>query len=157
LDIILELAQTQIRFVLIGGLAMQYHGSNYQTEDADISFAMDHDNLELLIDWITPLNPRPLGFPPNSNFQISIGLLERARFLIIKTDIGSIDLLKYPDGIDSFEGLWDRSKIVEVNNRQIRIASIDDLISMKKAANRQKDQIHLLELYALKKLGNDNP
>jgi hypothetical protein len=151
-DVVLELAKTPIRFVLIGGLAMQCHGSNHHTEDTDISFAMDSENLELLVSWINQYHPRPLAFPPHADFKVSSDLIERARFLILKTDIGPIDLLKHPDGVDSFDGLWKRSFVMHKNDLEIRFASVEDLISMKKAANRPKDQLHLIELYALKKL-----
>ncbi len=151
-DVALELAKTPVRFVLIGGLAMQCHGSNHQTEDTDISFATDPENLELLVAWINQYHPRPLAFPPYNNFQVSSDLIIRARFLILKTDLGPIDLLKNPDGIDSFEELWKRSFVIHKNELSVRFASIDDLIAMKKAANRPKDQLHLMELYALKKL-----
>ncbi len=33
-----------------------------------------------------------------------------------------------------------------------RVASLDDLIAMKRAANRPKDQAHVMELLALKRL-----
>jgi len=41
---------------------------------------------------------------------------------------------------------------MELYGMHVRVASIDDLLSMKRAANRAKDQNHILELEALKKL-----
>ena len=51
----------------------------------------------------------------------------------------------------SFEGLYERS-ITNVEGMDVQVASIDDLIRMKSLANRLKDQVHLMELNALKKL-----
>jgi hypothetical protein len=113
---------------------------------------MDEENLEKLSTWINQYHPRPFGFAPEQRFSVSPDTLRRLRFLALKTDIGPIDLLKSPDGTDSFEGLWNRSSLFEVDDVQIRVASLDDLIAMKKAADRPKDRNHLMELQALKKL-----
>lgn len=152
LDVTKLLATTDIRFVLIGGLALQAIGGSYQTDDTDISFAMDDENLQKLTAWINPFHPRPLGFPVGSGFQVTPNLLKTAKFLVLKTDLGPIDLLKHPDGIDSFEGLWERSVPMDLGGFVVRVASLDDLIAMKEAAGRTKDQLHLLELRALKRL-----
>ncbi|MBC8142084.1 MAG: hypothetical protein H7Y38_11665 [Armatimonadetes bacterium] len=72
--------------------------------------------------------------------------------LTLLTDLGGINLLGEPAGVDSFDGLWERSMAMSVEGMMVNVASIEDLLSMKRAANRQKDQNHILELEALKKL-----
>jgi hypothetical protein len=64
-----------------------------------------------------------------------------------------LDLLT--KGVDSFEGLWSCSVSVALGTIVIHVASLDDLIAMKKAANRAKDRLHLLELEVLKELQGD--
>jgi predicted nucleotidyltransferase len=146
------LVRSEIRFVLIGGLAMVLHGANLANRDVDITFAIDSDNLEKLSTWINPLHPLPFGFTAADRFEVTPELLGRARFLILKTDLGPVDLLKSPSGIDSFEEIFSRAVSMPIDDFMVFVASIDDLITMKKAANRPKDQLHLMELYALKKL-----
>jgi hypothetical protein len=55
-------------------------------------------------------------------------------------------------GVDSFDGLQKRAISSDFGNFIVRVASLDDLIAMKRAANRPKDQFHLYELLALQKL-----
>ncbi|MGC4046048.1 MAG: nucleotidyl transferase AbiEii/AbiGii toxin family protein [Armatimonas sp.] len=150
------LSEAEIRFVLIGGLAMILQGSNTFTSDIDITFAMDSENLERLTECINQLHPRPIGVFDNPSFAVSADIIHRWRFVLLKTDLGGIDLLKSPQGIDSFEGLYERASILDMGGFEVHVASVDDLIAMKKTANRPKDQGHLLELLALKKLSEES-
>jgi len=52
-------------------------------------------------------------------------------------------------GIRSYEELRRASEPVEVFGMEARIASLDHLIAMKRAANRPKDQLMVLEYVAL--------
>lgn len=70
----------------------------------------------------------------------------------IQSAFGDLDLLAVPEGLDSYEGLFSRSMKMEVFAIPVHVASIDDLIAMKRAANRPKDQAHLYELLTLKKI-----
>jgi predicted nucleotidyltransferase len=63
-----------------------------------------------------------------------------------------VDVMREIGGVDSFEGLWERAVPMDFGGFVVRVASIDDLIAMKRAANRPKDQAHIYELLALKKL-----
>lgn len=72
--------------------------------------------------------------------------------LALATDAGSLDRLGEVAGVYSYDSLADNANNVELFGQQVKVASLDDLIQMKKAANRTKDQLHLLELRAMKKL-----
>ncbi len=49
-------------------------------------------------------------------------------------------------GVESFEGLIERSVEVEMMGRKIRVASVADLVAMKRVAGRPKDLDHIEEL-----------
>jgi hypothetical protein len=147
------LHQAEINFVLIGGLALILHGGRLYTEDFDISVAVDEENMNKVCDWLMTHHARPSLFNPNLKFDITPNILKKHRFLNLKTDLGDVDVfLSTPTGIESFEGLWERGETINFGKFTVRVASIDDLIVMKKAVNRTKDQLHLMELQALKKL-----
>ena len=72
--------------------------------------------------------------------------------LTLDTDLGQLDLLGHIAGAEDFEALYARSVEAVVEDVPVRIASLDDLIVMKRVANRVKDQLHILELEALRRL-----
>ncbi len=142
----------KIDFVLIGGLAMRAHGSDYFTTDVDFAYAVNIENTERLAAFLPTIHARVLGRPSNDNFVITPETLRKVRFLNLKTDFGSVNVMREIPGVDSFDDLRERAVPLDLGGFVVRVASIDDLIAMKGAANRPKDQIHLLELLALKKL-----
>jgi predicted nucleotidyltransferase len=141
-----------VRYVLIGGLAMIAQGSSYQTDDADLAFARDRANVASLSEALKPFDPRPVDFPRELPFVWDGQTLHNSSVLTLETTIGRIDLLGEPAGIDSFDGLFERSTTVDLFGHSVKVASIDDLIAMKQAAGREKDRLHILELEALRGL-----
>ncbi len=78
--------------------------------------------------------------------------MRRATILTLLTDHRSLDLLGETPGVESYQNLKERGTDLDLFGFSVRVASIDDLIRMKQAANRPKDRNHILELMALKKL-----
>ena len=77
--------------------------------------------------------------------------------LALTTDHGDLDLLAEVHGIGPYDRVFAQSVEVEADGRKVRVLSLDGLIAAKKAAGRIKDRNHLLELEALKKLGDAGP
>ena len=68
----------------------------------------------------------------------------------LSTRFGDLDLLAHPDPSLDFESLAARSIAAEIFGLEVRVASLDDLIAMKRAAGRPKDRIELEILGALR-------
>ena len=150
-DLLRALNDQSVRCVVIGGLAMILHGSSYVTFDLDIAVSTDGSNTLPIIQALAPLHPFPPQFGSADNFVWD----ERSIFgavISLVTDAGLVDILRVQPGIDSFEGLWQRSEVREVAGLKVRVASITDLIAMKRAAGRPKDLDHIKQLEALKAL-----
>lgn len=145
-----ELLDAEVRFVLIGGLAAQVHGSPSLTGDVDVCFALERDNLRRLAGALTSLTAIRRGMPTEVSPPLDDRALRAGDVFTLSTRYGDLDLLAHPDpGLD-FEALLGRSITAEILGVPVRVAGLDDLIAMKRAAGRPKDRIELEILGALR-------
>lgn len=145
------LAEHEVDYVLIGGLAAVLHGSTAMTNDADIVPALDIDNLERLAAALHSLEAR-LRVPDTPDgvaFDPHPALLASMSTLNLTTRCGDLDLACAPDGIDDLDGLAERASTFEVTGQRVRVAALDDIIRSKEAAGRPKDLATLPILRAL--------
>ena len=157
-DVLAALSARRVRFVLIGGLALISHGSEMFTRDLDLCYARETTNLRALAEALAPLHPRLRGAPEGLPFVLDARTLRSGANFTLVTDAGDVDLLGDVTGVESFDALWERSTEAELFGVRVHVASLDDLIAMKRAAGRAKDQPHLLELERLRSLvGDEEP
>jgi predicted nucleotidyltransferase len=149
-QILRSLLDAGVDFVLIGGLASQVHGSPSLTGDVDICFALNRDNLHRLSDALASMAVIRRGFEPGMIAPLDHRALRAGGVLTLSTRYGDLDLLAHPDpGLD-FQALQERSIVAEIFGQEVRVASLADLMDMKRAAGRPKDRIELEILGALR-------
>ena len=68
----------------------------------------------------------------------------------LATRYGDFDLLATPDPGFDYESLLEHATATTVGGHSINVASLDDLMAMKRAAGRPKDRIELEILGALR-------
>lgn len=151
------LSQAGVDFVIVGGIAIRSHGGNYVTEDLDICYARNRDNLKKLADVLTPLEPRPRGkeFDKGLPFVFDWTTLQHGTNFMFTTSMGDVDLLGEVKGIGIYNDLIEHSIIVDLDGFSTHILSIPALILAKEAAGREKDQPGLKVLYALREAQRD--
>ncbi|HSO30543.1 MAG TPA: hypothetical protein VLS28_11620 [Candidatus Sulfomarinibacteraceae bacterium] len=151
-EILRRLVEADVQFVVIGGIAAQARGSPSFTQDLDIVPSWDPANLgrlgRVLADLAAVRHELPDEAPPLPPLDART-LLAGAVFTV-STRFGRFDLLANPDpGLD-FTRLLASAGTAEVSGVQVHVASLDDLIAMKRAAGRPKDRVELEILGALR-------
>lgn len=108
----------------------------------------DRENVARLTRALAPLQPRPRGFSPDLPFVWDESTVRSMSIATLSTKAGYLDWLTEPEVVDSFAGLLDRSLERDVIGRKVKVASLEDLYAMKKAAGRPKDleDIRYLEI-----------
>jgi len=136
-----------VDFVLVGGMAGIALGSSYPTYDLDVAYARDEGNLERLARTLQELRVslRVKGEAADLPFLADARSLANGANFTFMTEFGMFDVLGDLAGVRSYEDLRGDATMQEVEGHQIRVASIDHLIAMKRAANRPKDKLMLLE------------
>lgn len=150
--ILAALDAAKVRCVVIGGLAMLAHGSDHNTQDIDICYARDVENLTSLVGVLQALRAQLRTKSGPVPFALDVQTFRNTLNLTLETNLGAIDVLGEVAGVVSFDQLWSRSEIFDLYGVPVHVASLDDLIAMKEATGRLKDQSHILELRALRKL-----
>lgn len=139
-----------VRFVLIGGYAGALRGSPVITGDIDICYARDDENLELLAEALRSLDAHLRGAPADVPFLLDARTLRAGDHFTFSTSAGALDILGTPSGTKGFADLDPNASDEVVDGITIRVATIEDLIRMKRAAGRPKDLIALEWLVAVR-------
>ena len=143
------LAEGGVEFILIGGAAATVHGSARLTLDVDAVYRRTRENIQRLVIALTPYHPYLRGAPPGLRFRWDAATVERGLNFTLTTSIGDLDLFGEIAGGGSYEDLQPRSITIQVFGIECRCLSLEELISVKRAAGRPKDLEALAELEAI--------
>ena len=143
------LCASEVRFVVVGGVAATLHGSARLTQDVDIVYSRDADNLRRIARALEPLQPYLRGAPPGLPFRLDEHTLAAGLNFTLSTSAGDIDLLGEIAGVGNYDALAHHTLEVELFGFRCLCLDLPTLIQAKIAAGRPKDLEAVAELRAL--------
>jgi hypothetical protein len=139
------LAERGVDFVVVGGMAGLAHGSAYPTYDLDIAYARDRENIARLVAALKSIEVTLRGSPADLPFLLDARTIENGSNFTFDSRYGSFDILGDAAGVGNYDELRSDAVVAVIEEVEVRVASIDHLIAMKRAANRPKDQLMVEE------------
>ncbi|OGA10944.1 MAG: hypothetical protein A3D95_05430 [Betaproteobacteria bacterium RIFCSPHIGHO2_12_FULL_69_13] len=161
-DLFRALAEHEVRYVIVGGVAVNLQGFVRATGDVDIVISLSQDNVARFV-----AAARALGLQPRmplarlDDFAVPEkrqDWVENKRLLAYNLSRegphpGTLDVLL--SEAPKFEEMHQRRNVIEAFGESLGIASIDDLIRMKKHADRDQDLRDIAELQRIKRRRDD--
>ncbi len=153
LDLFRTLNERNVRYLVVGGLAVNLYGVPRVTQDVDVIIAADPQNISDLIDALDylgyvsrlPVDPAGMAEPDIVRDWVENRNLIAFNFVHRSRAYQSVDIvLHHP--LD-FEAAWSRCTRLMAGAVPVCVASVDDLITMKRASGRKQDlcDIELLQ------------
>jgi len=146
-----RLTEGGVDYVVIGGVALIAQGYVRTTRDLDIAFAGEAANLEALGRVLTDLGARLRGIDDKIPFTPDARTLAGIQLLTLATSLGWLDVHRVVPGVHRYDDLRRRAASVTLDGLPVRVASIDDLLAMKRAAGRDIDQSDIAALETIKR------
>lgn len=141
-----------VDFVVVGGIAARILGATRNTDDLDVAYATDEQNLRALGEVLVGLNARLLDVKEDVPFVPDERTLKNVQLLTLETEHGRLDVMTRPDGSPPYRQLKSRARREDLGSFSVLVASINDLIDMKEASDRDKDRLDAKELRKVRSL-----
>jgi len=146
-----------IRYVVVGGLATVLHGYARLTVDIDLMVDLAPEQAKKVISILTtlgfvpqlPLNPSDFANPQTRKTWNTEKNMQVFSMIDPRNPLRIVDL--FVENPIPFEDLWSRSTNVPIDTVSIRIASLTDLIHLKRLAGRPQDLIDIKNLEQIQK------
>ena len=141
------LVHHEVRFVVIGGVAVAAHGYVRATQDLDVVPDPSVENTRRLATALAALEatfPFATGRPFNPGSDL-VHLMKR-RNLTLDTRYGALDVVQDAPGVPPFLALDREAVDSELLGVPVRICSLDQLRRMKRARGASQDRADLEHL-----------
>ena len=153
-----QLNTKKIRYLVIGGVAVNLHGFNRTTGDLDILISLDSVNIKKLIELIKSLKwkPRiPVKVEEFADIKMRKAWIKKKGMKVFsvynpKKEFEHLDIMV--ENRINFESAYRNKKVVSTGTTKVPIISIKDLIKLKKIAGRERDIIDIKALMQIKRL-----
>lgn len=138
-ELVRRLTEAGVDFVVVGGVAVNLQAQARYTDDLDICYAADPENLDRLGTVLVDLEATLRGIDERLPFVPDGRTLRGTQILCLATPFGPLDLLVEPEGAPPYPKLRGRAELQRIGDVEVPVAAIDDLIAMKRAAARAID------------------
>ncbi len=120
------LVGSEVRFVLVGGVALQLRGFSGATRDVDVTIAVDDLNTRRLDQALEALQAQPY--------------LTGKRGVAYRTRLGQIEVMRWTDGVGDYDAWTREATGIEVEPElHVQVGSASHLLLSKEHADREKD------------------
>jgi len=154
-QLLARLVQADVRFVVIGGLALGSWGVIRGTKDCDIVPAPAPDNLDRLARLVAELGGHvQLGESLLGSERSVAALLRNGERALIATQLGDLDVVQGLDGVPAYGELRANAIDVEMDGVSVAVCALEHLRTMKHAAGRPRDLVDLEDLDAAQSGGD---
>jgi hypothetical protein len=150
-----------VRYVVVGGMATVLHGYARLTADVDIVVDQKPDEALKAIRALTALGfvaRAPVNAEDYADENVRRMWFDDKGMRVLSlwdphNPMREVDL--FVENPIDFDLLYERSQIVVLATSNVRIASIEDLIQLKRLANRPEDQRDIEALQAIRRSKRD--
>jgi hypothetical protein len=158
--VIAALEQHGVRYVVIGGVAAQLHGSPAPTRGLDVTPERSAPNLARLAAALASVEAQE--WVPGFGYPLQLPMDRRRlagdRVLLTQTRYGRVDVVPAPHGVpDGYDELEPKARLVTAYGANLPVATLDDLVRSHAAASRAKDKLALPRLIDLRLRSHDKP
>ncbi len=144
-----DLRKTDVKFVVVGGVAGTVHGSRRVTDDLDICYDTSKTNVTKLAELLKGWKAYPRGIEEGLPFIMDERQFRITPLMTLTTREGFLDVLDVVKGVGDYSACRERSIGVEAFGIRFRVIELAALIDAKRAAGRPRDIDQLPELEAL--------
>ena len=150
------LGDSQARYLVVGGVAVVLHGHLRVTADVDLVVELSAENAKKALSALSGL-----GYRPRAPVALMDFADERLRtswvndkgltvFSLWSDQLPGTEIDLFVREPFAFNEAWARATTATIDGVHIHVASIDDLIELKRHAGRPKDLDDIAALEALK-------
>lgn len=147
-ELLERLVGAEVRFVLVGGLAVNAWGHLRGTADLDIVPDPDRANLDRLAEVLQALGGRVEVAEGRLDASAIPTFLRVGDRTLVTTEAGPVDILQGLPQIPRYAELARDAVEVDLDGTPVRVCSLEALLTMKRASTRPRDRDDLEALEA---------